>query len=91
VEEVSDDKALPKEQRKRLQVERTPNNSGPARLIKLADLIANGSDVKANPPRDWTADRRDSYLSWARAVATGCRGINPELEARFGEEVGWEA
>ncbi len=89
VEEVSDDKSLPKEVRKQLQVERTPHKSERARLVKLADLIANGSDVVANPPVSWDAERRDVYLAWARAVAAGCRGLNPELERRFEEEIGW--
>ena len=51
VEEVSDDKSLPKEERKALQVQQTPHESDPARLIKLADLVANGGDISANPQR----------------------------------------
>jgi len=89
VEEVSDDKSLPKDERKELQVERTPHKSERARFVKLADLVANGSDITATPPVEWDQERRDSYLDWARKVAAGCRGLNPELDRRFEEAVGW--
>jgi GTP diphosphokinase / guanosine-3',5'-bis(diphosphate) 3'-diphosphatase len=38
--EVTDDKALPKAERKRLQVEHAPHISECAKLVKLADKIA---------------------------------------------------
>ncbi|KFR02495.1 Guanosine-3',5'-bis(diphosphate) 3'-pyrophosphohydrolase MESH1, partial [Nipponia nippon] len=37
VQEVTDDKALPKAERKRLQVERAPGSSPRAKLLQLAD------------------------------------------------------
>lgn len=83
VEEVTDDKRLPKQDRKRLQVERAPGLSAGARQLKVADKIANIEDVVAAPPRDWTLDRRREYLDWARSVVAGCRGLNAPLEARF--------
>src|SRR3954465_11479885 len=41
VEEVTDEKTLPKVDRKRLQIEHAPHLSPEARLVKLADKIAN--------------------------------------------------
>ena len=41
VHEVTDDKSLPKEERKRLQVETAPKKSPQAKLVKLADKLYN--------------------------------------------------
>src|SRR6185436_18406125 len=52
VAEVTDDKSLPKAERKRLQVEHAPHLSREAKLVKLADKISNITDVTNNPPKD---------------------------------------
>lgn len=85
VEEVTDDKSLPKEERKRLQIVHTPTLSAPARLIKLADKICNVRDISNKPPRDWSMERRVEYLAWAERVVAGCRGVNAGLEQEFDE------
>ena len=41
VAEVTDDKSLPKEERKRLQIEKTPAKSRRAKLLKIADKTSN--------------------------------------------------
>ena len=83
VEEVTDDKTLPKVERKRLQVEHAPNLSVSAKLIKVADKICNVHDVTQSPPEGWSLERRREYLDWAERVVTGCRGVNDPLERRF--------
>lgn len=85
VEEMTDDKSLPKLERKRLQVEHTPQASAKAKLIKLADKIANVRDVTTTPPSDWSLERRREYLDWTERVLAGCRGVNPALEACYDE------
>lgn len=88
VEEVTDDKRLPKAERKRLQVERAPGLSVQAKQLKIADKIANIEDIAAIPPIDWSLRRRREYLAWAEAVVAGCRGANPGLEARWDRTLG---
>lgn len=83
VEEVSDDKTLPKAERKRLQVEHAASLSRGAKLIKLADKICNVREVTLDPPHDWSTVRRCEYLDWAAAVVAGLRGTNEELEHAF--------
>jgi guanosine-3',5'-bis(diphosphate) 3'-pyrophosphohydrolase len=83
VEEVSDDKALPKAERKRLQIEHAPSLSEGAKQIKLADKIVNISDVAFAPAPDWSLERRREYLDWAASVVAGVRGCNPRLEEKF--------
>ncbi len=83
VEEVTDDKRMPKEERKRHQIERAPHLSLRARQLKIADKIANVEDIAAAPPRGWSLARRREYLEWGGAVVAGCRGSNAKLEARW--------
>ena len=85
VREVTDDKSLPKTERKRLQVEHAPHLSHGAKQIKLADKISNITDVTENPPADWSLDRRREYVKWGKDVVAGLRGSNPALEKRFDE------
>nr|KAF6409999.1 HD domain containing 3 [Rousettus aegyptiacus] len=52
VEEVTDDKTLPKLERKRLQVEQAPHSSPGAKLVKLADKLHNLRDLKRCTPEE---------------------------------------
>ena len=45
VAEATDDKSLPKDERKSLQIEHAPHKSARAKLLKLADLVANMTDM----------------------------------------------
>lgn len=85
VAEVTDDNALTKPERKRLQVERAAHSSPKAKLVKLADKICNLRDVAAAPPAHWPLERRRDYFEWARAVIDGLRGAHPRLEQLFDE------
>ena len=64
--EVTDDKSLPKAERKRLQVEHAPHKSREAKLVKLADKISNVRAIAESPAPDWTAQRKLEYLQWAQ-------------------------
>jgi guanosine-3',5'-bis(diphosphate) 3'-pyrophosphohydrolase len=81
--EVTDDKALPKAERKQLQIEHAPRLSRAAKLVKLADKIANVRDVADHPPSEWPIERRREYFDWAKRVVDGLRGTHGRLEAAF--------
>ena len=83
VQEVTDDKGLPKQTRKQLQIEHAPHLSARAKQIKLADKICNLSDITPAQPVDWPLERKRAYLDWAEQVVAGCRGANPQLEQLF--------
>jgi guanosine-3',5'-bis(diphosphate) 3'-pyrophosphohydrolase len=85
VAEVTDDKNLPKAERKRLQEVHARTISHRARLLKLADKISNLRDVARRPPDGWSLERKREYFDWARRVVDGLRGANPQLEALFDE------
>ena len=83
VEEVTDDKHLPKAERKRLQIEHAPHLSQRAQLVKLADKISNIRAVTETPPANWPLERRLEYLHWTERVVAGLRGCNAPLEALY--------
>lgn len=80
VEEVTDDKALPRAERKRLQVERAAGLSAGARLVALADKLYNLRDLQRCTPVGWSEQRVREYFAWAARVADGLRGTCPALE-----------
>jgi guanosine-3',5'-bis(diphosphate) 3'-pyrophosphohydrolase len=83
VMEVTDDKSLPKAERKRLQVEHAPHLSPEAKIVKLADKISNINDITNSPPADWSVERRLEYIEWGVDVVAGLRGANEPLEVHF--------
>lgn len=85
VMEVTDDKSLPKDVRKRLQVEHAVKLSPRAALIKIADKISNIRDIVAAPPVNWSIERRRQYVQWGCDVVGRIRGLNAGLERRFDE------
>lgn len=83
VAEVTDDKSLPKAERKRLQVANAPHKTPRAQSIKLADKISNLRAILKSPPADWSARRKAEYFDWARQVVNGLTAPNPALKAEF--------
>lgn len=81
--EVTDDKSLPKAERKKLQEEHAPHLSPGAKLIKLSDKISNIHDISNNPPTEWPLERIIEYLNWGERVVNGMRGTNGPLEEFF--------
>ena len=81
----SDDKTLPKDERKRRQIEHAKKISKSAALIKLGDKISNVTDVINSPPEDWDINRRKEYLDWAEKVIENCPKVNDRMENKFQE------
>ncbi|MGY2050127.1 phosphohydrolase [Methylobacterium sp. JK268] len=81
--EVTDDKSLPKAERKLLQVARAQSASPGARIIKLADKISNLRSLAASPPEGWDRTHVLDYVTWAERVVAGCRGTSATLESIF--------
>lgn len=83
VAEVTDDRTLPKVQRKQQQIEHAPHISREAKLVKLADKISNLRDVAHAAPVGWDEARRLEYFEWAGRVVAGLRGTHFALEQVF--------
>lgn len=84
VQECSDDKSLPKQERKRLQIIHTKTISDDAKLIKLADKIANMQSVLNDPP-NWPLERKIKSFDWSYEVVGWIQGLNPALEEMFAD------
>lgn len=83
--ECTDDKSLPKAERKRRQIEHASHKSKHAKCIKTADKISNVKDIGENPPADWELERVQEYLDWTEKVIAGLRGANKELDNLYDE------
>ena len=83
VQEVTDDKTLPKEVRKEKQIETAHTKSKNAKIIKLADKTSNLRAITFSPAPAWSVKRRLDYIDWAKEVVAGLRGASPWLEEQF--------
>ena len=69
--QVTDDKSMGKEERKKFQVHHAPQISREAKLVKLADKLYNLSGLLTNKPKTWSAVRTQGYFVWAQRVVAG--------------------
>jgi (p)ppGpp synthase/HD superfamily hydrolase len=83
--EMTDDMSMPSPERKQHQITRAAGLSSRAKIIKIADKIANVGDIARHPPPDWTLDRRRNYFDWTEKVIDQVRGANAALEASYDE------
>jgi guanosine-3',5'-bis(diphosphate) 3'-pyrophosphohydrolase len=81
--ELTDDKSLPNQVRKELQVKETPHKSARAQVVKLADKISNLRSLLTSPPADWSTERKREYFDWGRRVVNAMPAPNPVLKAEF--------
>jgi (p)ppGpp synthase/HD superfamily hydrolase len=80
VEEVTDDKTLAKEERKKRQIEDAHKKLHRAKILKLADKTSNLRSIAASRPPKWPVKRRLEYVEWARKVVKGLTGVSDWLE-----------
>ena len=85
VAEVTDDKSLEKDARRRKQATEMKHKSNGAKMIKIADKISNLRGIKSSPPTDWKLKDQEEYLEFSRMVVKGARGANVWLERVFDE------
>jgi len=83
VAELTDDKSLPRQERKRLQIESAPKISARAQTVKLADKISNMRAILFSPPSNWDLQRKKEYFTWAKRVVDGFNEPNRILLAEF--------
>lgn len=81
VAEVTDDKDLPKAERKRLQIERAPSKTAGAAEIKLADKLYNLTDLFNDPITGWPKERIDAYFVWAWDVVDNLPWVDAKLKS----------
>ena len=79
VMEVTDDKSLPKVERKKEQIRHASSGemSEEAVSVKLADKLANLQDITTDPPVKWSKEVVDGYVIWCQEVCEPMFGSNP--------------
>ena len=87
VMEVTDDKSLPKDARKRAQIAHVPHIGDRAKLVKLCDKLYNLRDLISAPPPGYSVQMIQGYCKWSRLVLEGARGLNAALEQALDTEI----
>jgi hypothetical protein len=85
VYEVTDDSALPWQDRKAQQIVNAKKCSFEAKLVKMADKIYNLRDIARAYPVGWTEIRVQRYYDWAKQVCSGLSGTNSHLENKLND------
>lgn len=68
VAELTDDKALPKPERKRMQLVNAAHKSPAGALVKSCDKTSNIRALRLSPPADWDVARKRAYCDWGQGV-----------------------
>lgn len=79
VAEVSNNMNLDSASRKVQELACISNLSIEAKLVKLADKIANIRDVSTMPPVGWTLDKKESYFDFSLEIAKSAKDASPRL------------
>lgn len=79
VDAVTDDKSLPKAERKKQILKHLADAEEAVKLIKLADLCSNVASL----PTDWPEQRLHDYLDWTRQAAALCAQVSATLDEEF--------
>jgi GTP diphosphokinase / guanosine-3',5'-bis(diphosphate) 3'-diphosphatase len=85
--QVTDDKTLPKPDRKQAQIDHAPHLSDRAAQLKLADKTCNLRSLRHAPPAGWPPERLHAYVAWAEAVVAPFHGRFPALANIYQQEV----
>ena len=83
VDELTDDRTLPKHERKLEVVRHIGSRSREARLIKIADLVSNVSSL----PDQWPRFRKDGYIRWAENVMQQMPPTHDDLEKLLADTI----
>lgn len=83
VGDVTDPAGLKGKLRRERQVTHTMNCGPRIKQLKLADKASNIEELIGLPAHRFDLVGSERYLKWARRVVAVCRGVAPEIEARF--------
>jgi len=84
VMEVTDDKSLPKVERKKQQIEHAKHTlSYEARQVKLADKLDNLSSIQSDPPTNWSKEEIEGYVNWCYAVCDNLKVENGYINKKL--------
>lgn len=85
VAEVTDNKSLPKVERKKFQIVHAAVISYKAKIVKLSDKLHNLSDLLIDPPTSWSKETVQGYFIWSYQVVRNLKGTNIYLETALND------
>ncbi len=80
VAELTDDKSLAKDERKRLQIVNANRLTSDAIIVRLADKIYNLRDLNRAIPVGWSKERVTEYFQWSSKIACQLFGHNSQMD-----------
>ena len=83
VMEVTNDMTLSSPERRIKESACIPGLSDKAKLVKLADKIANIRDISTMPPIGWTQERKKAYFDFSLSIAQQAKDASPVLYQVF--------
>ncbi|MEO8086028.1 MAG: HD domain-containing protein [Bacteroidota bacterium] len=87
--EITDHQSDSDAEKFQMQLQRVEALSAKAKLIKLADKIANVKAILSYTPEGWDIEKRSIYINWADRFISAVRGTNEKLE-KFYDEISAE-
>lgn len=81
--QMSDNKTLPKSERKLLQIQHSKDLPYKVQLVKIADKISNIRNISNNSPKDWDIERTISFVLWCKAVVDSISNCDHKLYELF--------
>ncbi|KAI6203563.1 hypothetical protein M3Y94_00571700 [Aphelenchoides besseyi] len=87
VAELTEDKTLPREQRKKIAVDKADQLSSKARVIQLADKLYNLRDLERAIPIGWSKGHVREYVDWSRELVQKIRNTNEAIEAELDDTI----
>ena len=79
VREVTNDMSLTSVERRLKEASSIPGLSYQAKLVKLADKIANIRDISTMPPVGWTLAKKEAYFDFSLAIAEQAKDASQVL------------
>ena len=83
VREVSNDMTLSSVDRRKKEAESIPFLSRKAKLVKLADKIANIRDISTMPPVGWNLEKKEAYFDFSLSIAERAKDASHVLYEVF--------
>lgn len=81
--EVSNDMTLNSQQRREYELRKVASLSNKAKLVKIADKLANIRDVSTMPPAGWTREKKQNYFDFALEIVDQVKDASPRLHQIF--------
>ena len=83
VREVTNNMTLTSAERRIQEAACIPNLSREAKLVKLADKIANIRDISTMPPVSWNIEKKELYFDFSLSIAEQAKDASPKLYSVF--------